>query len=59
MWGGGVTQQLIGQQKGYSVKICRISQGNAWESFENCVLMTNNGKFIGKYILYIGLGTRD
>ena len=60
MWGGGgYLNNYLAHRNGSPIKIWRISQGNVWESFGNCVFMTNNGKFLGKYILNIGRGTRD
>ncbi len=60
MWrGGGTSTTTWPTEMVHLSKFCRISHKNAWESFENCVVMTNNGKFLGKYIFYIGRGTRD
>ncbi len=49
--GGGYFNNYLTHRNGSPIKICRISQGNAWESFENCVFMTNNGKYLGKIYL--------
>ncbi len=43
--GGGYLTNNVAHRNGSPIKICRISQGNVWQPYLNCVSNRNNYKF--------------